>query len=542
MIKIAKIFSDHMVMQAGKEISVFGRCDKEKISVSLKDENGNFAASVESFVLSDSFMAHLPAFSYGGPYVLTLDDGEETVTFGDVYIGEVWLAGGQSNMELELRNSFNGKAVTANAGSDHTDKNIRFYYTPKVSYVGEELLAEEEKSTWELCTPKNSGKWSAVAYYYARELAEKLGCKVGIIGCNWGGTSASCWISREYLLADDRLKGYINRYDDAVKGLSEEDYLKEYEDYLVYQAEFDKKVGHYYLTAENPNWDEAISLFGESRYPGPMGPRNFTRPAGLYESMLKRVMPYTLKGFIYYQGEEDDNRPYLYGRLLTCLIKQWRDDWGRDDIPFINTMLPVFLDEGEKEANHSPWDNWPFIREAQLNLTKNVKNYYVAVPLETGEYHNIHPLDKKTVGYRLSLQALKNVYGYDIKADGPSFGSCDIKDGIVRISLVNADGGLVIKNESNESLENDFEIAGDDGKYIPASDVNINDFEENGITYNITVSSDQIKDPKYVRYFWKNYGTVKIYNREGIPVAPFRTDTGDGSKANWSRQGKIFED
>lgn len=531
-----------MVMQAGKEISVFGRCDKEKISVSLKDENGNFAASVESFVLSDTFMAHLPSLPYGGPYVLSLDDGEETVSFKDVYIGEVWLAGGQSNMELELQNSYDGRNITAMAGSDSIDKNIRFYYTPKVAYIGEELFKEEEKSSWELCLPETVGRWSAVGFYFARELAKRLDCKVGIIGCNWGGTSASCWISREYLLNDDKLKGYIKRYDEAVKDQSEEEYLKEYEDYLVYQAEFDRKVGEYYGTVENANWDEAISLFGESRYPGPMGPRDFTRPAGLYESMLKRVMPYTLKGFIYYQGEEDDNRPYLYGRLLTCLIKQWRDDWGRDDIPFINTMLPVFLDEGEKETNHSPWGNWPFIREAQLNLTKSVKNYYVAVPLETGEYHNIHPLDKKTVGYRLSLQALKNVYGYDTEADGPSFGSCDIKDGLVRISLENAVGGLLIHNDSDESIECDFEIAGDDGIYIPASDVNINDFEENGITYNITVSSDRIKDPKYVRYFWKNYGTVKLYNREGIPVAPFRTDFNDGAKANWSRQGRICED
>ena len=152
-----------MVMQAGKEISVFGRCDKEKISVSLKDENGNFAASVESFVLSDTFMAHLPSLPYGGPYVLSLDDGEETVSFKDVYIGEVWLAGGQSNMELELQNSYDGRNITAMAGSDSIDKNIRFYYTPKVAYIGEELFKEEEKSSWELCLPETAGRWSAGA-------------------------------------------------------------------------------------------------------------------------------------------------------------------------------------------------------------------------------------------------------------------------------------------------------------------------------------------------------------------------------------------
>ena len=204
------------------------------------------------------------------------------------------------------------------------------------------------------------------------------------------------------------LKPYLDKYDNAVKGQNPEEYIKSREEYIKYQAEFDKNVGHYYETAKNPTWDEAISLFGENQYPGPMGPRNETRPSGLYDSLLKRVMPYTLRGFLYYQGEEDDHMPYTYYTMLSTLIRQWRHDWRDEQLPFMIVQLPMFKNDGEPD-----YHNWPFIREAQMRVFKTVKNTGIAVILDKGEYGNIHPVQKDVVGERLCEQALYHVYKND---------------------------------------------------------------------------------------------------------------------------------
>ena len=207
--------------------------------------------------------------------------------------------------------------------------------------------------------------------------SEKLGVTVGIIGCNWGGTSASCWMSREFLGQQLCLSSYLEEYDSIVAKQDEAEYLKEWEEYLVYQAEFDKNVGNYYATSPNPTWDEAIRLFGENKYPGPVGPRNEHRPCGLYETMVSRIAPYTLAGFLYYQGEEDDHKPYTYYELLSTLVKQWRHDWKDDTLPFMLVQLPIFQGEGEPD-----YQNWPFIREAQMKLYNTVKNTGIAVILD----------------------------------------------------------------------------------------------------------------------------------------------------------------
>lgn len=308
MLKLPAIFSDHMILQRRKPVVIWGESDARKVTVTIQD------ARVVTYVQDGKWQLFLPPMEAGGPYVLTVKtDNDEVKTYEDVMYGEIWLAGGQSNMELELQNSKDGAVAVSEAHNEL----LRFYYTPKVSYLCDELYEQEEKSCWELCCPENVGRWSAVGYYFARKLAAQLDVPVGIIGCNWGGTSASCWMSREALESDKVISSYVEEYDEIVSNQDFDAYCKEREEYIVYQAEFDKNCKHYYETTPNPTWEGALEVCGENKYPGPMGPRSEYRPAGLYETMIQRIAPYTLAGFLYYQGEEDDKKPRSYYNLLS---------------------------------------------------------------------------------------------------------------------------------------------------------------------------------------------------------------------------------
>ena len=509
MLKFAPIFSDHMVLQREKEVALWGECDGEEVTVSL---NGRRTSEK---VVEGNFMAKLPPMPAGGPYRLEVTDGRDAIALEDVMVGEVWLAGGQSNMELELQNSFQGDRELEGIAGEQ----VRYYQVPKKAFFGEEFDREEASSAWALSGKDSAKAWSAVAYYYAKEISRKLGITVGIIGCNWGGTSASAWMSREKLMESGKTDSYVKEYDAIVENQVFEEYLKEREEYIAYQTEFEKNVGHYYETCEHPTWDEAISLFGENKYPGPMGPYSEFRPYGLYEVMLSRVCPYTLKGFLYYQGEEDDHKPETYYELLCALISQWRDDWDDESLPFLLVQLPVFQNEGDPD-----FKNWPMIREAQMRAFQTVKNTGIAVILENGEYGNIHPTRKEIVGKRLALQAFCQVYGLcDAReAFGPIYDKSWTEGDAMVISLAFCEDGMVEQGEVKG-----FEIAGADQVYYPAS------YEIRG--NQIVLRSQQVPAPKYARYCWTNYQEIGLFGKNGIPMAPFRTSRRDGSKVTGSR-------
>lgn len=508
MLKLAAVFSNHMVLQRNKRIAFWGECDKEAVTLTL---NG---VSVSEKVNNGTFYAELPPMKEGGPYTMTVSDGTETISFEDIMLGEVWLAGGQSNMELELQNSFEGKEELKRVCSEK----IRYYYVPKYSFESEVFEQAQKDSTWECPSEEAAGKWSAVAYYYAKELSKKLGVTVGIIGCNWGGTSASCWMSREMLEQSKATASYVEEYDRIVKDQIFEEYLKEREEYIAYQTEFEKNVSHYYETCENPTWDEAISLFGENRYPGPMGPYSEFRPGGLYETMLSRVCPYTLSGFLYYQGEEDDHKPATYYELLSALIRQWRGDWKDETLPFLLVQLPVFQNMDEPD-----YKNWPLIREAQMRVYQTIKNTGIAVILENGEYGNIHPTKKDIVGKRLALQAFYSVYhvGKEEDAFGPIYHDYFVNANQMTITFEHCDG-FVCQGEVKG-----FELAGDDKKYYAADCTIEGD--------RIVLQAKEVGQPKYARYCWTNYQEIALFGTNGIPAAPFRTSFADGSVATGSR-------
>lgn len=501
MLKAAAVFSSNMVLQREKNINFFGESDSLCVRVSI---NG---ISVNAEISDGKWMAVLPPMKAGGPYKVTVEDGIDKLVFENVMVGEVWLAGGQSNMEFELQNDKNGKEVLEKISENI---NVRFYYTPKSGYIDDDFYSAEKNSSWQTAGKYDSKQWSAVGFYFAEKLAEKLGVTVGIIGCNWGGTSASAWMSREYLGGVEEIASYIEEYEKSIFGKNDEQMIKEYDEYCRYDEEWFKKSQKCY--AENPDisWDEVQKICGKNLWPGPMGIKNPYRICGLHETMISRLAPYTIRGFLYYQGESDDHKPDSYYTLLSRLIACWRNDWHDDELPFMLVQLPMFMYKDDTDRK-----NWCKIREAQMRVYRTVKNTGIAVITECGEYNNIHPVNKKPVGERLCLQALYHVYN-DKSADafGPVYRSHIYRDEEIELLFDYAEKGFDVNGEPEG-----FEIAGADKVFYKA------DSKINGD--RIFVKSDKVAAPKYVRYAWTNYMEINIFGKNGIPLAPFRTDMND---------------
>lgn len=508
MLQPAAVFSDNMVLQRNKKIRVFGKADEGSIiTVSL------LGKTAEAVAVNGSFLVYLPEFEAAEGAEMVISDGKETIRFVNIAIGEVWLAGGQSNMELELQNADGGRELLKNGAKDEKIRKIRFYYTPKVAYECDALYEEERKSHWELFHEKDAAKWSAVGFFFARELSEKLDVTIGIIGCNWGGTSASAWMSREALLEQDATKSYIEEYESSewVKK-SPKEQIKDYEEYLIYHNDWEKKAAEIYAREPMMPFDKVQEMIGTCRYPGPMNCANFTRPCGLYEVMLKKLMPYTLRGFLYYQGESDDQKPESYYELLTRLIRQWREDFRDNSLAFLLVQLPMHRYQHDADTK-----NWCLIREAQMKAYETIKNTGIAVIIDCGEFHEIHPKKKKPVGERLALQALYQVYHKitDEEAFGPVYQDFLYKNGGMEISFHYAAKGFTVKGEPTG-----FELAGEDGVFYPAKAVIL---LNEGSRNKIFLSASEVKKPVMARYLWTNYGEVSLFGTNALPAAPFRT-------------------
>jgi len=496
--KVAAVFSDNMVLQREKNISVFGwGKNGQTVYVTLSD------STVTAKIINNYWEAILPPKKAENGLVMTIQCEDYKKEYHNIAIGEVWLAGGQSNMEWELQNCKDGLEMLKN----HKDPNVRFYYTPKLSYKDSSFYEMEENSGWTEFSETNSKNWSAVGYVFARKLAAQLGVTVGIIGCNWGGTSASAWISKDKLAQDKQLSTYLDEYEKAIEGKTIEEQFQEYDEYQEFATEWGQKSARYIADHPNVSWEELQEVCGDSRWPGPMNCKNPFRPGGLYECMLKRIFPYTLKGFIYYQGESDDHKPQMYYKLLTSMIMQWREDCRDLQLPFLFVQLPMHRYKADPDFKH-----WCKLREAQMETFLTTKNTGIAVIIDCGEFNDIHPKDKVPVGERLALQAMYHVYDCVKKenAFGPIYRCFEYKEGGMEITFDYATEGFDVRGEAVG-----FEIAGEDKEFVKAKIEIRND--------KIFVFSPSINKPKYVRYLWTNYGEVSIFGSNQLPVAPFRT-------------------
>ena len=423
----------------------------------------------------------------------------DLITLNNIAVGEVWLAGGQSNMEYFIANSKDAEKHM----SDMRKANIRYYNVPRCGMINKELFKAEKDSHWELSDSDTLGVWSAVGCHFAKNLSEKLGCTVGIVGCNLGGTSASVWVDEETLKSDKDTNVYLEDYEKACGELTEEEQIKIYDEYLEYEREWNERLAVIQKERPELSWEDVQKEIGECKWPGPMGIKNPYRPCGLYNTMIKRIAPFTFRGIIYYQGEEDASRCEIYYKLFTKLIAKWREDFRDSEMPFLCVQLPMFAYENAPDDK-----TWPVIREAQMKASETLDSVHTAVIIDCGELNNIHPIDKKPVGDRLSLLALKNVYGFDkCDAYGPAIKSIEkIPDGY----------SLTFKN-----AENGFEVRGK----VTGFEISYDGENFNGITPEISGSVMKVKSDKNaveIRYQWFNYNEVTIFGKNGIPLAPFR--------------------
>ena len=493
----AAVFSSNMVLQRDKVVSVFG----------YGEDGAKVTAEIDGIkrytvVRNGRWSLLLPPHKAAEGLTMNVSCGDKVKSFSNIAYGEVWLAGGQSNMELELRGCTEKDAL-----QNDKNPNVRYYYTNKKTLMEEDFFDCENNSCWLEFSEQNAQAWSAVGYFFAKELAAKLGIVVGVIGCNWGGTSASYWMSRESLEKDSDLREYLTDLDKATEGKTDEEMKKEWLEYQAYDKAWYEKSLVFYKEHPNGSWDECQAFCGKNLYPGPLSPYNPMSATTLYESMIKRVCPYTLAGFIYYQGESDDHRPYTYYKLFRALIQLWRDDWGDDTLPFMFVQLPMHRYEADEDRKH-----WCVIREAQMKVYDTVKNTGIAIALDKGEFNEIHPKSKEPVGHRLALQALYQVYGFENMREtafSPMYKGYEIVDGGILLSFKHCYGFKV------EGELCGFEVAGADKKFKPA------DVEFRG--EQIFVSSKEVSEPLYARYNWTNYGDVTVYGINGLPLAPFRT-------------------
>lgn len=499
---LAPIFSDNMVLCRNKELRLWGFVSP-KAAVEI-----SFNGITQKTVCDDKgdWNMLFPAMKEATGLSLTAVSGDICETFSNIALGEVWLAGGQSNMEFDLYRCTGWPQI-----QNDRNPNVRFFYTPKHAYVDEAYNKDWDCAAWQLSSSEWFKSWSAVGYYFACELTRRLGCVVGIIGCNWGGTSASAWMSREAICQDSDTKIYMDEFDAGVEGISLADQQKAYDEYVVNVAEWDKKCGALY--AENPNiaWEKVNEILGPTPWPGPMNNFNEFRPTGQYYQMLKRVSPYTLRGFIYYQGEQDELRSSMYDKLLTNMIKLWRKDWQDDSLEFIVTQLPMFQYAGAPDSG-----NWPRIREAQMKVYNTLPHMGITVIPECVKYNDIHPVDKDFVGLRMAYQALHNVYGVltEEEAFGPMYDHKEIQGNQLIMHFKHATLGMYFKTPPEG-----YEIAGSDKIFHPA----------NALVAGNTVilTSSEVSSPVYGRYCFKDYCIPSLWGMNGIPAAPFRTDEND---------------
>ena len=499
-INCAAVFSSHCVLQRNKKIRVWGTAPHgTRVEVSI---NGATAVGV---TVGNEWSAELPSMEAGGPYVMEISsEGTVYQRLEDVMIGEVWLAGGQSNMEFALQADADGKKAMEEAEISQ----VRFYQVKQVPFQDDYFYRVEQANHWMLPKDEELGSWSAVGYYFARKISEELGVTVGVIGCNWGGTSAAAWQDRESICQYEDTKIYWEEYAELLEGLEAESYEKERKEYLVWQADWQPRMDAYYKEHPGADWEEAQAAVGVSKWPGPMGPKHEYRPAGLYECMLKRVVPYTLGGVIYYQGESDDHRPHSYYHLFRSLIAAWRREFKEETLPFLCVQLPVHQYAHEPES-----DKWCYIREAQMRLHEEGMVSGIAVALDCGEYNNIHPVHKTEVAGRLAMQALYHVYG-KYSADevyGPVYQGHTVEGAVLTLQFEHAEQGFLVKGDTIKG----FELAGADGVYKEAAA---------RIKGNrIELYSREVSLPEAARYMWTGYGEVVLFGANGLPVAPFRT-------------------
>ncbi|MFY0626771.1 MAG: hypothetical protein JXR07_10760 [Reichenbachiella sp.] len=505
------LFSDHMVVQRETKIPVWGWANPDE-KISIKASWGAEAETVAG--IDSTWQIKLKTPKAGGPYQINIE-GENTIVLEDVLSGEVWLCGGQSNMDHHL--------------STYTKDAREPQYQPLVDYIREEIKTADDPrlrtmvvphrtsihekklnfdATWQSVNPEKTGNFSATGYFFAKELRRKLNIPIGIIECARGATRVQPWISEATYMSDEEMKAY----------------------FLEEQSKTNKKLA--VMNAPNyidTTYQQALKVWknkgktGRKPRPIPHPEQDITIPGTYYNGMVAAIVPYSIKGIIWYQGESNTQyKTDSYEKYFSMLISSWRKDWKQGDFPFYWAQLSAF-----RESNEDPLEEngWASINDQQRRTLKLPKTG-MAVTYDIGEAKDIHPHNKMDVGKRLSLWALKNEYGFkDTVYSGPLFKNYKIKNGKIEIIFDQVGAGLMVgekvllkETKQDSTTLKRFQIAAEDGQWKWANAVIIS-------KNKISVSHPDIPNPTIVRYAWsENPEGANLYNKEGLPAAVFSTE------------------
>ena len=498
MLEPASLFTDGAVLCRGKEIRVFGEADTgASVRVVLEDRTGAALAEAGCESSGGRFLAVLPPQWAQTGCRLVITAGMEQVSADHVAIGDVFLAGGQSNMELELRNAAEGPETIR----EYDDPLLRFFNVPKIAVPGPDHRKANAEARWHAVSPGQGGENSAVAYFFAAKLRERLpGIPVGIIGCYWGGTSVTCWMEEETLRTVPEGVRYLDRCAKLTAGKSMESWLEEEKRFRDTFGAWSNTVDQYKEQHPGASWEETEAACGAAPWNPPAGPGSPYRPAGLAVTMVREIIPVTLTGILFYQGEEDAAQTNHYDVLLTLLILSWRKAFLDPGLPFLFVQLPMWIERGTPDTYR-----WAMLRKAQAAVRDTVPDTGMVCLMDQGEYGNIHPVVKRPVGERLAELAGAMLYGsgkvspraVELRAQGDTLS--------VRLSEpVTSRGG-------KPAL---LEIAEKTGAYVPA------EAEIRGSI--LLLRSEKLRHPARARYAWTDYSDrVNLFGENGLPLEPF---------------------
>ncbi|MCC7474716.1 MAG: sialate O-acetylesterase [Pirellulales bacterium] len=495
-VTLPAMFTDHAVLQRDMRVPVWGWASPgEEVHVALAgqtlktkaDDHGKWQVTLEPLAL-------------GKPLRLVVE-GKNRLEVNDIVVGEVWLCSGQSNMELAVSAVTNGDLAIA--GSENNQIRLIRSKGPACQRPAKDFAGE-----WQLCSPGSVAGFSAVGYFFGRELNEQLDVPIGLIDNSWGGSACEAWVRRERLEEANVYSDLLKKWDKLAQGFDEEAW-----------------------NSTLATWLREVAEARSGGKPVPPGPKpanhqgmSHHRPANLYNGRLAPVMPYAIRGAIWYQGETNAGRAYQYRELFPLMIESWRKEWNQGDFPFYWVQLADFRAEQAAPGEST----WAELREAQTWTQDKLPNTGEAVIIDLGESADIHPRKKLDVGLRLARWALARDYGKTIEHESPRYESMRQKDGKIVLKFQHVGRGLQVVDAKDPAAQKSaagFAIAGADHQWHWAK-ANITKRDE------IEVWSDDVKEPVAVRYAWAENPVCNVFTESFLPLTPFRTDDWPGITVN----------
>ena len=484
-LRLPGMFGNHMVLQRDQAVPVWGwAAPGDEVTVNFAGQKKTAIANADGkwMVELDPLKASMESQKMG------VARGADAILIEDVLVGDVWLGSGQSNMHFQMSGVMDSREEIAAAD----DPAVRFLTVE--AQFGQEPKADAQ-GTWKPISPTTAAGCSAVAYYFARDLRRKLGVPIGLLISSVGGTRIESWMRSETLAPIAEAAPLIQKW----KNISPEEFGNIATTYSDFQHQRDKV---------HPQAVKDAKAKGEPVPPAPQAPkmRCHDCPSALHNGMIAPLQPFAIRGVIWYQGESNSGQPASYEKLLPALIADWRRVWGAG-LPFLFVQL----------APHR--NTHPAFREAQQRIWQTTPNTAMVVTTDVGDANNIHPTRKRPVGERLALAARALSHGEKVEYSGPVFESMQIEGNRAVISFTHVGAGLMTKGDSLEG----FTLAGTDGRFHAAKAV------IEGST--VLATSDKVEKPVAVRYGWAMMPDGNLFNREGLPAAPFRSDPPTGPKS-----------